>query len=273
MKKRKVWNENEVELLKKLYINNPAVKVAEIIGCSVDSVFHKAAALGLKKTEVYLKTTFKELGRKNAEHPKAIEKRFKKGMQVWNKGLKGTHFSKATEFRKGNLPANTLHDGAITIRTYHKNRGGKAYKWIRISKAKWQQYHKYIWEKTNGKVPNGYTLRFINGDSLDVRIENLQVISRTQQVRLNSNPEKAGKARKEFCALGKDLEKDSLIASYIAYGNPELQKLVIENKELIELKRTQLKLKRKINVIRKQTTENEGQELHVQNNNTQSVRL
>lgn len=192
---------------------------------------------------------------------------FPKGHVPFNKGIKGVHSSPATEFKKGNLPANTLYDGCITIRTDHKDRTGRQYKWIRVSLGKWLQYHLYLWEKANGKVPPGYTLRFKNKNSLDVRLNNLEIISRAQQVQDNTNHEKSAIKMKAHAAANRDLGSDKKIAFYLAPFNKPLQNEIIKNyNELLDVKREQIKLKREIkNVIRKQTTKDEGENLHVQN--------
>jgi transcriptional regulator of aromatic amino acid metabolism len=51
-----LWSKGEVSLLKKLFPNNPTVKVAARLGRSSDTVKKKASRMGLKKSKKYLKS-------------------------------------------------------------------------------------------------------------------------------------------------------------------------------------------------------------------------
>ncbi|TEB41479.1 HNH endonuclease [Flavobacterium circumlabens] len=95
--------------------------------------------------------------------------------------------TKATRFKKGSSPHNTCEkDGVIRIRTDHKDRNGRQYKWIRISLGKWKQLHVYNWELKNGNVPEGSLVTFKDGDSLNTEIENLELITMEQNMLRNS---------------------------------------------------------------------------------------
>lgn len=52
--------------------------------------------------------------------------------------------------------------------------------------------HKYNWEKAHGPVPEGYVLRFKDGDRSNCDISNLECISKKDNLRLN-NPSAKGK--------------------------------------------------------------------------------
>jgi hypothetical protein len=151
---------------------------------------------------------------------------FKKGLIPWNTGKKGIRNSPATEFKKGHLPINTKYDGCITVR---RDSRGIKYKWIRISKANWKEYHRYIWEQENGPIPENHIIRFKNGNQLDVRIDNLECIQRKQNLLKNINR-----------------NTDKFIASTLVKKDPELRKMVEKCPGLLELKRQELKLRRAI---------------------------
>jgi hypothetical protein len=93
----------------------------------------------------------------------------------------------AGQFKKGSLPHNTskVGDGDITIRTDHKDRNGRQYKWIRLELGRWELLQKVIWEEENGKVPEGYCLWFIDGNSLNCTLENLELITRAENINRN----------------------------------------------------------------------------------------
>ena len=110
--------------------------------------------------------------------------RFKKGMTPWNKGKKGLQIGGvATQFKKGNLPKNTKEDGAITIR---QDKNKHKYQFIRVSKGRWKEYHRYLWEKEYGKLKPTDVIRFKDGNTLNCNIENLEKVTRIENMRLNS---------------------------------------------------------------------------------------
>ena len=126
---------------------------------------------------------------------------FKKGHESWNKGKKfvAGGRSNETQFKDGHLPHNTKHDYAISLR---KDKSGWTYKYIRLALGKWIPLHRHVWKTVKGEIPPGMIIIFKNSDTMDCRIENLEMISRAENARRNENREKAGKAMKfhwELC--------------------------------------------------------------------------
>jgi len=111
---------------------------------------------------------------------------FKEGHTPANKGAKMPNHvyeaAKATMFKKGFKPANTKFDGAISLR---KDNSGYVYKFIRLKCAKWVQLHRYVWEQANGLIPDKHIIRFINGNTLDVRLDNLELLSMDKNAIIN----------------------------------------------------------------------------------------
>ena len=89
---------------------------------------------------------------------------------------------KRTQFKKGQRPHNTKHDGAETVR----HTKGKAYVWVRVALGKWREKHRMLWEQHHGRIPKGFNVQFINKNTLDVRIENLYLINRSAQMKENT---------------------------------------------------------------------------------------
>ena len=119
--------------------------------------------------------------------------RFCKGHVAWNKGIKGLHHSPATEFKAGHLPANTKYDGCLSLR---KKQNGERYYYIRISQAKWVLYQRYIWELKYGKIPKGMIIAFKDKNVLNCKLENLEMISRIENLKRNLNREKMSETMK-----------------------------------------------------------------------------
>ena len=58
-KKRAVkgaWSKSEVNLLKKLFANNPTAKIAARLGRPTEAVKKKASRMGLRKSKKYMKS-------------------------------------------------------------------------------------------------------------------------------------------------------------------------------------------------------------------------
>ena len=144
--------------------------------------------------------------------------RFVKGMTPWNKGTKGIQIGgKQTQFKPGHLPHNTKHDGAISIRYY--KRDNRPYKYIRTANARWEPLHRYMWKLHNGEIPKGYVIRFKDGNTLNCDINNLECISRVENMNRNRNYEKHSKTMRE------KWQREKLRAKY---GLSQLTKLRVK---------------------------------------------
>jgi hypothetical protein len=87
--------------------------------------------------------------------------------------------SPATEFKKGHIPHTWKPVGSESIRS-------DGYTWVKIAEPhKWREKHVLIWEAANGKVPKGHAILFADGNSQNITLENMLLVSRAQLVRLN----------------------------------------------------------------------------------------
>ena len=175
----KPFTEADKQKIRDEYLLKPTKRLANEIGVTTDRVKRYLKLLGL---EIPV-----ELSKKWAQ-----ESRFTKGHETFNKGKKQEDYMseealrkvRATYFKKGNEPHNTKYDGAIAIRK--ENDKDHYYKWIRLSKSKWELLHRVIWEKENGKIPEGNVVVFKDGDSMNCTIENLEMITRIELMLRNS---------------------------------------------------------------------------------------
>lgn len=112
---------------------------------------------------------------------------FKKGQRSFNKGLKWDDFmskesqekSRTTCFKKNNIPLNHRPVGSERINIY-------GYCEIKIKEPnKWELKHRYLYEKTYGKIPKGYKVIFKDGNKDNVTLENLALVSNAQMLILN----------------------------------------------------------------------------------------
>ena len=206
-------NRVPIRAFKELYPYFPNTAMARMFGMDYRAVKNAAHRLNLSKAYDY------NIGQ------------YRKGMDPWNKGTKGIMQPNSGCFEKGHLPANTKHDGAVTIR---KDKRGVPYKFIRISQGVWEAMHTFLWKEHHGQVPKGHVIRYINGDTLDARIENLECVPRSEHAIRNA-PWKTGNFTDKFCA--------SLIAGK---NSRDLIPEILEEKDLIEVKRKQLQLNQQI---------------------------
>lgn len=108
---------------------------------------------------------------------------FKKGQVSHNKGKKMTPeiYKKCakTMFKKGNIPENHRPVGSERITK-------DGYVEIKIAEPnKWALKHRYLWEKENGKVPDKHILIFRDNDKTNVNLENLILISQSENLVIN----------------------------------------------------------------------------------------
>lgn len=129
-----------------------------------------------------------------------IRNHFKKGHATWNQGRKGTHFSPATEFKKGHIPGKYKPIGTI----YIIKDGGKPYRWIKLSDEGRRQdrrtpYARYVWEKEHGPIPPGMCVIHHDGDTLNDESGNLILADRAGKAmhQLTTNPGHLRKFRRE----------------------------------------------------------------------------
>ena len=141
--------------------------------------------------------------------------RFKPGHTPFNKGTKGFAKKNKTSYKKGHEPYNTKYDGAVSIRKDSK--GKRYYKYLRIAKGQWVLLHRYLWEKHYGKIPDKHIIRFIDGNTMNCTIENLECISMNENRKRNLNYKKSAETLKN--TWKKERMRES-------YGLPTKTKLI-----------------------------------------------
>lgn len=98
---------------------------------------------------------------------------FQKGSTPPFKGTRGIKKATAGSFKKGIVPANTLPVGSERVTkdgyTLIKSREPNVY----------ELKHRVVWEKHNGKIPDGYCVRFIDNDKSNFNISNLILIPKS----------------------------------------------------------------------------------------------
>jgi len=122
--------------------------------------------------------------------------RFQKGHIPWNKGLKGMHYSPATEFKKGHVSLNWVPVGTIKKRR-HKRDGLR--RWVKIAEPNvWNKLARFRWENEYGTIKKGDKICHLNRYSLDDRIENLIALPPSAYVRFTAHKQPLSGAQVRF---------------------------------------------------------------------------
>lgn len=226
----------EDKFIKKNYLKLPINTIAKILSNTIQP-----------RSKTFVNT---RMARMNLIRPRKLIEKFKRDSRIKpgnvppNKGKKQKDYmskeaikrTKATRFKKGQIPHNAIgfKDGDITIRHDHPNRKNtKPHKYIRLALGVWKELQIVNWEKKHGPIPKGFILACKDGDTLNCKTSNWYLMSMADNVRRNSGSLNLADGYVAKTIVGK-------------YSDPELLEEIKKNKTLIELKRSQLLLNRKI---------------------------
>ena len=177
---KRIWTKEEINILLRDY-QDPNIFSADIakrLDRTLSQVYQKAQKMGLKAPLERIRLA----GKLGTNHPNAVAHRFKKGSVPPNKGKKMSpevyEKVKETMFKKGNSPVNHREVGSERINV-------AGYIEIKVAEPnRWKLKHRIIWEQVNGEIPKGYNVQFKNHNPQDCRIENLYLICRADQMRI-----------------------------------------------------------------------------------------
>ena len=165
-----------------LYPHHSTKYIAELLGVSISKVYNTAWAANVKKSAAYMLTP--ESGR--IIEP-SIANQFKPGHTPHNKGkqLSAEIYEKVlpTMFKKGNKPHNTKPVGTINVRL---DSDGRPYQYIKIKDSHWELLQRHVLAQANGEIPPGSVVIFLDGNYLNCELNNLQVISRKENMARNT---------------------------------------------------------------------------------------
>lgn len=182
------WTADQIAFLEAHYADHRTAWIAERLGMDQKRVYQKANAMGLRKSYAFLSS--EQSGRLQREDHRGRQTRFHAGHTPWNKGLSWDSGGRSheTRFKPG-------HRGGIAAEVY------KPVGTERISKdgylerkihddmplqRRWRAVHLIVWEAANGPLPKGHAVVFRNGDKRDIRLENLELVTRAELMRRNT---------------------------------------------------------------------------------------
>jgi hypothetical protein len=185
--RRRFWTPADLAVLVARYPHESTAAIARDLGRGVGHVYQRAAKAGLKKTAAYLASPDACRLRRGDNVGAAF--RYPKGHVPANKGTRRPGWApgrmKETQFRKGQpgwnwrpIGSQRLVDGYL----YTKVSDERCVPWTQ----NWKQTHVLLWEKHRGPIPAGHAVAFRNRDRRDVRLDNLEIITRRELMLRNS---------------------------------------------------------------------------------------
>lgn len=204
MSKKANWTKKKVEMLKSLYPDNDTKIIAKKLGFSVDQIYSKVTKIGVKKSPEYRK----KLMQIEADRLRRVgqKTRYSKGHKPANKGKKQKEYmtpeaierTKKTRFKKGSIPLN--HKPVGSERICSKD----GYLLVKIKEPDvWELKHRVIWERANGEIPESHAVVFKDGNIKNIKLENLELISREELMRRNTIQRYPEDLRKVLQKIGK----------------------------------------------------------------------
>jgi len=185
---KRIWTEAEDARMRTLYPEQPTAAVAVALGRSIASVYQRADKLGLKKSAAFLASpaSCRTTGRQG------IGTRFVKGQAPANKGLRRPGWSagrmRETQFKKGVLNG----VAAARFKPIGSTRTIDGYLYRKVSTLpgpwtrNWTLEHYRVWTAAHGPVPAGHAICFKNGDKTDVRLDNLECLTKAAVMARNT---------------------------------------------------------------------------------------
>jgi hypothetical protein len=203
--KKRNWSLYDDEILRRLYPDCKTADLALYFGRQVDSLHHRAALLGIKKSKEWLASEEGCWVRTHLDVAKASH--FQKGRIPWNKGLKhppgwSPGRMAETQFKKGQIVGSAAQrlmpiggtriskDGYLEVK--YRDRNGQHGNFKGAHVLLWEQSHGRV-KLDNGqvlkpgaKLPKGFAIVFKDGDKTHITLENLELVSRAELMRRNS---------------------------------------------------------------------------------------
>ena len=174
------------EIIRQRFPHEKTQGIADDLGLTYSQVANRAFTMGLKKTLEFKKS--ESSGRHNLiEGGKKF--RYTPGHTPFNKGKEMPaeiyEKVKATMFKKGNRPHNWKPDGTIVERK-DADQSGRVYLYYKVRDSKWILYHNKVWIDHNGRIPKGSLIRFIDGNTRNCDISNLEMVTMKDNMARNT---------------------------------------------------------------------------------------
>lgn len=186
----RLWSPEEIDLVFYCYEFTPTRELAEMLGRTMSSVYQLARKLDLSKDPECVREQARAISAR-PDHGGA-KHRFQKGQAPPNKGKKmpkgwAPGRMRETQFKVGE---GHKHFNYMPIGATRKIDG---YLYRKVSDIRnvphtrnWKLEHYLLWEKKRGPVPAGHAVVFRDGNRENIRLSNLELITRAELMRRNT---------------------------------------------------------------------------------------
>lgn len=173
-RKKALWTGERSEKLRSLYPFTRNRDIAKMLGVSESAVNARAFKMGLRKDPECKKAWCSVTAFKSGNVPLTKGKKLK---DIYKP--ESIEKIKATQFKKGRAPHNTLPlgseritpDGYLEIKTSMKGKSNA---------ERWTAKQRLVWEQHHGPIPAGCIIVFKDGNNRNFNIDNLEMRTRRE---------------------------------------------------------------------------------------------
>jgi hypothetical protein len=182
---RRRFEEWEYAMIQAQYPHMHTAIIAAMLERSATATYQAAYRLGLRKADTYLASpAARRLG-----GVAGLACRFPKGHQPWNKGTRFVAGGRSVETR---FKPGTRQGVAVKlwkpVGTERVSKDGYLERKVNDDlplQRRWRAVHLIVWEAANGPLPKGHAITFRNKDKSDIRLENLELVTRKELLARN----------------------------------------------------------------------------------------
>jgi hypothetical protein len=179
---RRLWSAADDKALRLAYPETPTAALAKRLRRTPTAIYARADRLGLTKSAAYLAGP--QACRLRRGDNVGAGTRFAAGHVPANKGLRRPGWFRGrmreTQFKRGERRGVALRLWK-PIGTERVSKDGYLERKINNDlplQRRWRAVHLILWESVHGPVPKSHAVAFRNGDKADIRLDNLELITR-----------------------------------------------------------------------------------------------
>jgi hypothetical protein len=184
---KRLWSKADDAVMRRTYPHTSTAAIARQLRRTYTAICARAKLLGLRKSAAYLASP--DACRLRRGDNVGAPFRFQPGHVPANKGLRRPGWSpgrmKDTQFKKGVPSRNYMPIGSTRLID--------GYVYRKVSDVpnvpymvNWKAEHVLLWERAHGPVPAGHALVFRNRDRADIRLDNLELLTRRELMARNT---------------------------------------------------------------------------------------